>query len=164
MIEKQFLQIKTSLFCCSLECQSDQDNTSKLLDSLGYELMRYYLVSPAGGNVLNLHMHMLSQKCTQEASPKVGLMTHSFWGLSAFLFWHSSFPAYPPSVLLSKNDSSLDLTFCSFLRWFPWGSNFLLAFYQPNWNWVNHGWRFHVASFCAGIIPRWHYPLKLLLI
>lgn len=62
-------------------------------------------MSPAGGNVLNLHMHMLSQKCTQEASPKVGLMTHSFWGLSAFLFWHSSFPAYPPSVLLSKNDS-----------------------------------------------------------
>ena len=86
MIEKQFLQIKTLLFCCSLECQSDQDNTRKLLDSLDYELMRYYLVSPAGGNVLNLHMHMLSQKHTQEASPKVGLMTHSFWWLSPFLF------------------------------------------------------------------------------
>lgn len=48
---------------------------------------------------------------------------------------------------------SLDLTFCSFLRWFPGGSNFLLAFYQPNWNWVNHGWLFRV-------IPRWHLSFK----
>ena len=78
-----------------------------------------------------------------------------------------SIPTFLPSYLLCccpRMTPSLDLTFCSFLRWFPWGSNFLLAFYQPNWNWDNHGWLFHVASFCASIIPRWHYPLKLLLI
>lgn len=86
--------------------------------------------------------------------------------LVAFSLPFFSIPTFLPSCLLCccpRMSPSLDLTFCSFLRWFPWGSNFLLAFYQPNWNWDNHGWLFHVASFCASIIPRWHYPLKLLL-